>query len=56
MSDDGDIMDTDGFLTIKGDRDSLKQAVAAILNGTIPLHNRDDVITEETCPYALLDW
>lgn len=56
MSDDGDIIDTDGFLTIKGDRDSLTQAVAAILNGTIPLHNRDAVITAETCPYALLDW
>jgi len=56
MSDDGNIMDTDGFLTIKGDRDSLKQAVATILNGTIPLHNIDDVITEDTCPYALLDW
>lgn len=56
MDDHGDIMDTDGFLEIKGDRESLTQAVAAILNGTIPLHNRDFVITEETCPYALLDW
>jgi hypothetical protein len=56
MYDDGVMMDTDGFLTIKGDRESLTQAVAAILNGTIPLHNRNITITPETCPYALLDW
>jgi hypothetical protein len=52
---DGDIYDTDGFLDIKCDRESLTKAINDILNGTIPLHNRDNVITQESCTYALID-
>lgn len=51
---DGDIFDTDGFLCVKVDRDSLTQAVQDILNGTILLHNRGFEITPEMCPYAVL--
>ncbi len=51
---DGDIFDTDGFLCIKVDRDSLTQAVQDILKGTILLHNRGIEITQEMCPYAVL--
>jgi hypothetical protein len=52
---DGDIYDTDGFLDIKCDRESLTKAIHDILNGTIPLHNRDNGITQESCPYAVID-
>jgi hypothetical protein len=49
----GSIVDTDGFLDIKVDRDSLAQAIDAINDGTIPLHNKGLNITESNCPFAL---
>lgn len=48
------IVDTDGFLDIKVDRDSLAQAIDAINDGTIPLYNRGLNITKENCPFAMI--
>lgn len=46
--------DTDKFLEIKPNRESLLHALDAIKNGTLPLHNTNVEITETLYPYALI--
>lgn len=53
-NEDDTMSDTDAFLDIKTDVDSVTKALNAMVTGTIPLFNRDDNITEETCPYAVV--
>lgn len=47
------MVDTDAFLDIKVDRDSLAQAIDAINDRTIPLYNKGLNITESNCPFAV---
>lgn len=49
------IIDGDGFVDIKTDTESIRQALADIKNGTIPLHNRVDKIDYEKYPYTIQD-
>lgn len=47
------IIDTDGFVDIKTDIDSIKQAINDIKNKHIPLHNRVQTISVEEYPYVV---
>ena len=49
---EGNIYDTDAFLDIKCDKDSITQAVNAIISGNVPLHNKGHTVTNDTCPFA----
>ena len=53
-NEDDTISDTDAFLDIKTDVDSVTKALNDMVSGTIPLFNTDNVITEESCPYAVI--
>lgn len=47
------IIDTDGFLDIKSDEQSISHAIIDIYNKMLPLRNRDKNISIELYPYAL---
>lgn len=51
---EGETIEGDAFLDIKVDKDSVQQAITAMLDGTIPLYNKGIEITEASCPYALI--
>jgi hypothetical protein len=49
------IVEGDGFIDIKSDETSIEQAIADIVKGAIPLHNRVEHIDFSNYPYILIE-
>jgi hypothetical protein len=49
------IVEGDGFIDIKSDETSIEQAIADIVKGAIPLHNRVEHIDYSNYPYILIE-